>query len=193
MKNLVNHPGLELRDDAADSLARYERDHGVIQVDSAFRSQATQDKLLYRYAHPASKYDRPPYLYAPANPSKHTKGTAIDTPNAEARAKTMVPYGWRFLYAYDKVHLEYDPAYDHHLPATPSDPQKGKRATIKLGARGQLVGQLQDRLNGAYGFKLTRDQVFGPKLAAAVMAVQRKYHLRVDGVVGSQTWAKIGL
>lgn len=114
MKALVNHPGMQLRDDAADSLERFERDHGVQPLTSAYRPVSEQQALIDRWD-AGGVYNRPPYLYAPRRPASaglHTKGTALDTAAPEAFHVDGERYGWRFLYAYDKVHFEYDEAYD---------------------------------------------------------------------------------
>jgi hypothetical protein len=193
MKNLVNHKGFQLRDDAADSLARYEHDHGVITIDSAYRSQAEQDKLIYKYAHPQSKYDKPPYLYQPARISKHTAGTAIDTPNAKARAVSMAAYGWRFLFEYDKVHLEYNPALDTRKAATkPSQ----SPLVLRKGSRGSAVVALQRKLRDNYPLyagKLVPDGVYGNATVAAVKEFQRRAGIKSDGIAGPVTRARLGV
>lgn len=173
MKTLANHAGMVLRNDAAESWDRFERAHGVHAVNSAYRSQATQNGLIYRYDHPKSKYDRPPYLFKPAKKSRHTLGVAIDTPNAKAVARIAGEYGWRFLFEYDAVHLEYDPAYDRHKGGTATPTPVGKiaedsvlgQATIrrmqhdlgtpedgKISGKSTMVAALQRRLN-AQGFR----------------------------------------
>jgi len=173
MRTLANHPGYQLRDDAAESWDRFERDHGKHQVNSAFRPQSVQNELIYRYDHPRGPQDRPPNLYKPAKVSRHTAGVAIDTPNAKAVANISGAYGWRFLFEYDAVHLEYDPAYDRHKGGTATPTAPGKLAedailgqgTIrrmqhdlgtpedgKISKASTMVGALQRRLN-AQGFR----------------------------------------
>lgn len=187
MQKLTNHKSFQLRDDAAASWDRFERDHGVHQVDSAYRPQAEQDLLNRRWAQ-GGKYNRPPYLYEPAKVSKHTSGVAIDTPNAEAVAKTAEAYGWRFLFAYDKVHLEYDPAYDQHK----GSPAKRARPTLRRGATGQDVRDLQTILNKYHGTNLAVDGIYGKSTRDKVAAFQHGHGLNPDGVAGPKTWAKLG-
>lgn len=189
MKKLVNHPAFQLQDDAADSLARYERDHGVIPITSAYRSQAEQDVLKKRWAQ-GGPANRPPYLYEPANVSTHTSGLAIDTPSVPTIRNTISGYGWLFLFDYDKVHLEYRIASDQHRGATA--PAKGKRPTIKQGATGQNVKDLQTILNKYHGSKLKVDSVYGPATVKAVKAFQKKAKIAQDGIVGPSTWSKLG-
>lgn len=56
------------------------------------------------------------------------------------------------------------------------------RPTIRRGARGDLVKQMQRKL------KLADDGVFGPATEAAVRAFQRKLKLVPDGIVGPASW-----
>lgn len=59
------------------------------------------------------------------------------------------------------------------------------RPTIRRGAQGDLVKQMQRKL------KLTADGVFGPATEAAVRAFQRKLKLVPDGIVGPVSWRAI--
>jgi hypothetical protein len=59
------------------------------------------------------------------------------------------------------------------------------RPTIRRGARGPLVAQLQKLLN------LTADGVFGPNTEASVRAFQRGQGLVGDGIVGPKSWAAL--
>jgi peptidoglycan hydrolase-like protein with peptidoglycan-binding domain len=63
--------------------------------------------------------------------------------------------------------------------------------TLRLGAKGPSVSDLQRRLN-AHGAHLAVDGDFGPRTQAAVLAFQRSHGLAVDGVVGPHTWAALG-
>lgn len=62
--------------------------------------------------------------------------------------------------------------------------------TIRQGARGDIVVQLQDLLAKA-GSSLQIDGIFGSGTASAVRAFQKKYGLGVDGIVGPKTWTKL--
>lgn len=76
----------------------------------------------------------------------------------------------------------------------PAQPSKTKRPTVRRGSRGKDVLDLQKILNKNYGAysKLKPDAVFGPGVEATVKEFQRRVGLKADGVVGSQTWAKLG-
>ena len=68
-------------------------------------------------------------------------------------------------------------------PARPGAP--AGRPTLRRGATGDLVKQVQAKLNV--------DVVgnFGPKTEAAVRAFQREHNLTPDGIIGPATWAAL--
>ena len=72
----------------------------------------------------------------------------------------------------------------------PEKPTQIYYPTLRRGARGELVTQLQDLLYKD-GFPLAIDGIFGPKTQAAVKSFQRKYSLVVDGIVGPKTWGEL--
>ncbi len=55
---------------------------------------------------------------------------------------------------------------------------------------GPVVIELQELLN-AHGFRLKVDGDFGERTAAAVATYQRQHGLRIDSIVGEQTWAAL--
>ena len=59
--------------------------------------------------------------------------------------------------------------------------------TIKLGSKGDDVKVLQQKLN------LAVDGIFGPLTQEAVKEFQKNNGLTVDGIVGTNTWAKLGI
>jgi peptidoglycan hydrolase-like protein with peptidoglycan-binding domain len=65
---------------------------------------------------------------------------------------------------------------------------------LELEARGDAVRRLQILLNDALrpGPQLRVDGHFGGKTEAAVIELQTRKKLEVDGVVGAQTWAALG-
>lgn len=68
---------------------------------------------------------------------------------------------------------------------------KVNRSTLRLGSRGTDVTYLQERLT-AQGYNVGEiDGDFGRKTEKAVMDYQADYGLKVDGIVGTKTWASI--
>lgn len=59
--------------------------------------------------------------------------------------------------------------------------------TLKLGSRGAEVKTLQQKLN------LKADGIFGPATDKAVKEFQKANGLTVDGIVGKNTWNKLGV
>jgi N-acetylmuramoyl-L-alanine amidase len=59
--------------------------------------------------------------------------------------------------------------------------------TLRLGMSGPAVRRLQERLR-ALGFSVGVDGVFGEQTLQAAIAVQQKFKLNPDGVVGPATW-----
>lgn len=128
---LKNHPGKWLRVDAAASLERFERDHGVFDVNSAGRSPGEQQALINRWIKGGAA-NRPPNLFkpAPVGTSPHEQGTAVDSDTPMVLANHP-EYGWyRNLPTTDPVHLVYDPARDRMKSSTaggggtPIEPEK---------------------------------------------------------------------
>jgi hypothetical protein len=113
VKALVNHPGMYLKPAAADSLTRYERDHGILSLNDAWRSEDTQRGLVRRW-NEGGPTNRPPYLYLPAFPSPHMFGEAIDTSEYDRFAEYCGEYGWRFNIPSDPVHAIYEQIRDTH-------------------------------------------------------------------------------
>ncbi|GAB6118829.1 hypothetical protein JCM16816_24260 [Thermoanaerobacter brockii subsp. lactiethylicus] len=62
---------------------------------------------------------------------------------------------------------------------------------LKLGSTGNGVKILQETLN-IIGYSLVEDGQFGTRTQAAVKDFQSKNGLTVDGIVGPQTWQKLG-
>jgi hypothetical protein len=75
-------------------------------------------------------------------------------------------------------------------PAPPRPPVPATRATLRSGARGPAVRDLQTRLNRA-GLRLAVDGIFGRLTAGAVRAFQGSRGLAVDGIVGPATWRQL--
>jgi peptidoglycan hydrolase-like protein with peptidoglycan-binding domain len=72
------------------------------------------------------------------------------------------------------------------------------RPTLRRGSKGSAVSDLQTRLNAwrsrTYGISLPAlavDGDFGPKTHAMVVEFQKRKGLKVDGIVGAQTWGTL--
>ena len=64
---------------------------------------------------------------------------------------------------------------------------------IRMGNRGDSVKELQTKLN-ALGYDCGAvDGIFGSKTQAAVVAFQKAMGISVDGIVGPETWGKMGV
>ena len=73
-------------------------------------------------------------------------------------------------------------------------PPEGAKPVLRKGDKGEAVKEVQERLITA-GYDLGRwgaDGDFGAKTKAAVKKFQREKKITVDGVVGPQTWSKLG-
>jgi hypothetical protein len=98
----------------------------------------------------------------------------------------------------DHLHVRFFPPRGTSPTPTPPSPST-RRPVLRRGSRGGAVGDLQARLNmwlmaqGAQSGlgKLAVDGVFGSRTQDVVRAYQQAQGLRADGVVGSQTWARL--
>jgi peptidoglycan hydrolase-like protein with peptidoglycan-binding domain len=78
-----------------------------------------------------------------------------------------------------------------NAPRRPTPPKPVARPVLRRGDRGAHVVHLQSRLR-ANGYSLDADGVFGPITEARVRAFQRAQRIAVDGIVGPQTWGRLG-
>lgn len=75
---------------------------------------------------------------------------------------------------------------------TPKPPKESSTgSTLRLGAKGAAVTELQNKLKAAGAFPYTVDGIFGQQTLSAVRNFQLQQGLAVDGIVGPQTWAKL--
>ncbi len=72
----------------------------------------------------------------------------------------------------------------------PAPAPSGGTPTLRQGAKGDAVKNLQNRLR-AHGHNVSVDGAFGPATRAAVVAFQKSKGLTADGIVGPATWAKL--
>lgn len=78
---------------------------------------------------------------------------------------------------------------DNQEQGTADDPYTER--TIRSGSYGNDVANAQMRLKAAGYLLGNADGIFGPKTKLAVLALQKDYNLKQDGVVGPATWAMI--
>lgn len=79
----------------------------------------------------------------------------------------------------------------HEATAAGSEADKVKRSTLRLGSKGTDVIYLQKRLKEK-GYNVGKiDGDFGRKTEKAVLEYQVQHGLKVDGIVGAETWASL--
>ena len=61
---------------------------------------------------------------------------------------------------------------------------------VGFGSTGSAVSKLQTILN-QHGYGLAVDGIFGKKTQAAVRDYQKRYNLKLDGIVGPETWGSL--
>ncbi len=76
------------------------------------------------------------------------------------------------------------------VPATPA--ASAAATTLKVGARGQLVRDLQRELRRR-GMRVSVDGAFGPATRAAVKKLQKRMRLRATGIVNAALLKKLGI
>jgi peptidoglycan hydrolase-like protein with peptidoglycan-binding domain len=78
----------------------------------------------------------------------------------------------------------------HSHPVAASSTRQASSPTLREGAKGASVTQLQNLLRNK-GYNIAADGDFGPKTEAAVKKFQQAKGLAVDGIVGPKTWAAL--
>jgi len=177
MASLKNHKGKTLRSDAAQAFNRAEDDHGIFVVNSAARTEASQQVLINRWDR-GGRANRPPFLYPPARPassSNHVKfgGIAIDIGDWRRFAAIAAQYGFSHPYpSGDPVHFEF----------------VGK-ATPKT----DTVTKDRQQFLNSRGWSLVEDGIEGPLTKKAYKQYQTYlknrgwYTDKIDGIWGPNT------
>lgn len=99
--------------------------------------------------------------------------------------------------AYWNQHQQQAPAQPHAPTSSPAaQPHTNAEAVLRQGSHGDAVRKLQRELaelghEGRDGRPLRDDADFGPNTRHAVESFQKAYGLKVDGVAGPQTLAKM--
>lgn len=192
VKELKNHKGMWLNDDAAASLERFEKSHGVIGINSAGRTRKEQQALVDRWNR-GGTYNRPPYLYppAPVGTSPHEQGNAIDTSDI-AKLANRPEYGFhRPIPNSDPVHFVYSASRDKKKPGapavTPKPPTKPVRPNPWSVVKTWPWGGIADMLRRLYGYR--GNDVPGPVMMKSFQKFLRNYGYKgkIDGVYGDAT------
>lgn len=79
------------------------------------------------------------------------------------------------------------------LTAGPGTVMAEQRPTLYWGSRGQAVREVQNRLAQWDYYHGSVDGIFGAQTAQAVRLFQQRNNLAVDGIVGPETYAALGL
>lgn len=178
MKALKNHPTMWLREDAADAFDAAEAKYGVFKVNRAGVTVADQQVLIDRW-HKGGVYNRPPYLYQPAEPatsSNHVKAIAVDLADWERFKSIAGEFGFAWQGSSDVVHFNF----------------VGKPQPNVVFS--QQVQDQQNWLRAARGEDIQADGKLGPLTKAAFTRYQHflhdflyGYNAGFDGVWGPGT------
>lgn len=181
MARLKNHPGFWLRDDAAAAFDAAEDKYGIFTVNSAGRTVAEQQEAINRW-NQGGTYNRPPYLYQPANPpesSNHVAGggKAVDIGDWRRFASIAGEFGFQHTYPDgDPVHFDFV-------------------GGVSSAVRDQVTADRQAFLNSR-GWTLVVDGIEGPLTRQAYAEYQSQLNqifpgsnLDVDGKWGPATQA----
>lgn len=107
----------------------------------------------------------------------------------------VVRWGGDYSSTKDEMHFELNEPPGAAVNALVSKlggtPQPPARPTIREGSTGTAVSDAQRLLNAKGGYGLAVDGDFGPATTAATEAFQTANGLTSDGIIGSQTWAKL--
>jgi len=79
------------------------------------------------------------------------------------------------------------------MPPLEAEAQPGPRPTLRWGSRGASVRLVQERLREWQYYGGPVDGIFGRRTFEAVRLFQRRNRLAVDGIVGPQTYAALGI
>jgi murein L,D-transpeptidase YcbB/YkuD len=143
-----------------------------------------------------------------ASKSQHLYGRAADIQVAGVKPRTVAEYaesiGVKGLGLYDYssggfVHVDTRANRARWLQKTRNGSAlsvggffpESDRQTLKKNSRGSEVRELQEKLN-SLGFDCgVADGIFGKNTLKAVKEFQKSQGIKVDGIVGPQTWAKL--
>lgn len=173
---------------------------GVVEAETGRPVQLYALKALW--GHPRLDDGKRAWWLAwwPSNPD--SASTAKRLAEFQARQKRLAGWQWDAYYQSFPgvrenvdVNAVLDPALMDlccGLTGAPPEgpPREHPKPTLRKGARGAAVTDLQARLKRA-GFRLSVDGWFGPQTEGVVRAYQRSRKLTIDGWVGNQTWTAL--
>jgi peptidoglycan hydrolase-like protein with peptidoglycan-binding domain len=165
-KALKNHPGMWLREDAADAINALEDKYGVIKINRAGVTEAQQQEII-------DKWDRGERagLYPPARPAKESNhvaggGIAVDVYNYTSDRAKLKEFGFEWYGPTDPVHYTF----------------KGRPASnVGRVTVNRSVEDIQRKVGAAV------DGKYGPETTAKVKAAQAGAGLVADGIWGPNT------
>lgn len=111
-------------------------------------------------------------------------GTVTTVEELSTRWAPSSSYGRDIVRMVGELAAETNPA--PQAVSTPPRPMPVRKPTLKRGSRGADVRTLQKKLG------VRADGVFGPVTERAVREFQARQRLVVDGIVGPQTWSRLG-
>jgi D-alanyl-D-alanine dipeptidase len=128
-------------------------------------------------------------LAARPGSSNHGYGVAVDLANPRMRSivdQIGAKYGWAKKWSdapSEWWHIKYRPGVWNGKSPYAAKP------TVKPGATGKKAVQLKKAMHkhGLKKFKV-HTPVYGPTAVAAIKRLQKKHHLKADGIVGAKTW-----
>jgi hypothetical protein len=131
-------------------------------------------------------------LNAPSHPLGK-RGTVPDSLRGAISAKARslgLRWGGDFTGRVDEMHFEVNVSLAEALRLAGGGNGSPERPTVRRGARGDAVRELQGILNRKVPdvAHLAVDGIFGPLTEKAVLEFQRREHIGVDGIVGPITW-----
>jgi peptidoglycan hydrolase-like protein with peptidoglycan-binding domain len=145
---------------------------------------------------------------ATAAPGSHIYSTALRWPVVGPGARGERVFTIQYLLQQRRLRVFADGIYGRQTTAAVRAFQRsrGLRATgvvaastwnrlittVRRGSAGPAVRAVQHSMRFAYGFRFQRvTGFFGLQTLRVVLAFQHSSHLRVDGIVGPQTWITI--
>lgn len=182
VKYLKNHPGMWLRDDAADAINAMEDEYGPIIINSAGRTVQQQQDLI-------DAYDRgEPNIYNPFRPAEngpHVRdgGIAVDVYNYTDDRDKLNKYGFVWYGPNDPVHYTF-------TGWSGGGADSGDSGWNPFGIA--YCAGLQ-KIANLYGAGTEIDQKFGPKSMAGFASFLRANYgyTDSDNELGPNMWASI--